>query len=129
MMHVRIDFEDYSIDCNIQYGKRKRITISIDPTGFVTIKAPNNTPEEKIIEAVKPLGNKLKKKLEELEVLRSKFSPKTYDGEGRFPYLGKEYPLSELIETDGLNEEGQRDSLKKFYISNSKRNKNNRGNT
>lgn len=120
-MYVRIDFEDFSIDCNIQYGKRKKIMISIDPTGFVTIKAPNNTPEEKIIEAVKPLGNKLKAKLEELEALRSKFSPKTYDGEGKFPYLGKEYLLSELIETDGLNEEGQRDNLKKFYISNLKR--------
>ncbi|MDR7870211.1 MAG: SprT family zinc-dependent metalloprotease [Tissierellaceae bacterium] len=118
---MKIDFEDFSIDCNVQYGKRKRMMISIDPTGFVTIKAPNNTPEEKIIEAVKPLGKKLKKKLEELEALRSKFSPKTYDGEGKFLYLGKEYPLDELIDIDGLNEEEQREYLKKFYISNCKR--------
>lgn len=118
---MKIDFDDFSIDCNIQYGKRKRLMISIDPTGFITIKAPNNTPEEKIIEAVKPLGNKLKKKLEELEVLRSQFSSKTYDGEGKFLYLGEEYPLNQLINTDGLNEEEQKASLKKFYISDCKR--------
>ena len=119
-MHMKIEFEDFSIDCNIQYGKRKRMTISIDPTGFITIKAPNNTPEEKIIEAVKPLENKLKKKLEELDTLRSQFSSKTYDGEGKFIYLGKEYPLNELIDTEGLDELEQKARLKKFYISNCK---------
>lgn len=118
---MRIDFDDFSIDCNIQYGKRKQLMISIDPTGFITIKAPNNTSEEKIIEAVKPLGNKLKKKMEELEVLRSRFSSKTYDGEGKFLYLGEEYPLNQLINTDGLNDEEQKASLKKFYISDCKR--------
>lgn len=118
---MRIDFEDFSIECNIQYGKRKRLMISIDPSGFITIKAPNNTPEEKIIEAVKPLGNRIKKKLEELEVLRSQFSPKTYDGEGKFLFLGEEYPLNQLINTGGLNEEEQKNSLKKYYISSLKR--------
>lgn len=117
---MKIDFGEFSIDCNIQYGKRKRIMISIDPSGFVTIKAPNNTPEEKIIEAVKPLGKKLKAKLEEFEALRSEFSPRTYNGEGKFLYLGEEHSLDQLIDTDGLNEEDQRISLKKFYISNLK---------
>lgn len=120
MIKMKIDFGEFSIDCNIQYGKRKRIMISIDPSGFVTIKAPNNTPEEKIIEAVKPLGKKLKAKLEEFEALRSEFSPRTYNGEGKFLYLGEEHSLDQLIDTDGLNEEDQRISLKKFYISNLK---------
>ncbi len=118
---IKIEFEDFSIDCNIQYGKRKRLMISIDPTGFVTIKAPNNTPEERIIEAVKPLGNKLKSKLEELEALRAEFSPRSYDDQGKFLYLGEEHPLNRLIDTEGLNEEDQKASLKKFYISNLKR--------
>lgn len=120
-MCVKIDFDDFSIECNVQYGKRKRLMISIDTTGFVTIKAPNNTPEENIIEAVRPLGNKLKKKLEELESIRSQFSQKTYDGEGNFMYLGKEYPLNQLIDTDGLGEEEQKASLKKLYMSDCKR--------
>ena len=118
---MRIDFEDFSIDCHVQYGKRKRLMINIDPSGFVTIKVPNNTCEETIIEAVKPLGNKIKKRLEELELLRSKFNPKTYDGEGMFLYLGGEFPLNQLIETVGLDEDDQKTSLKKFYLSNCKR--------
>lgn len=118
---MKIDFEDFSIDCDVQYGKRKKIMISIDSTGFITIKAPNNTPQEKIIESVKPLGKKLKSKLEELEQLRSKFSEKTYDEVGKFLYLGKEYLLDELIETDGLNEDELKVKLKKYYFSNCKR--------
>lgn len=118
---MRIDFEDFSIDCDVQYGKRKKIMLSIDSTGFVTIKVPNNTPQEKIIESVKPLGKKLKEKLEELDQLRSKFSDKTYDELGKFLYLGKEYSLDELIDTDGLNEDELKVSLKKYYFSNCKR--------
>lgn len=118
---MRIDFEDFSIDCDVQYGKRKKIMLSIDSTGFVTIKVPNNTPQEKIIESVKPLGKKLKEKLEELDQLRSKFSDKTYDEVGKFLYLGKEYSLDELIDTDGLNEDELKVSLKKYYFSNCKR--------
>ena len=120
-MHMRIDFEDFSIECDVQYGKRKRLMINIDPNGFVTIKAPNNICEEAIIKAVKPLGNKIKKKLEELELLRSKFNPKTYDGEGKFLYLGEEFPLNELINTVGLKEDEQRASLKSFYLSDCKK--------
>lgn len=118
---MRIDFEDFSIDCDVQYGKRKKIMISIDTTGYITIKAPNNTPKEIIIESVKPLGNKLKSKLEELERLRSEFSDKTYDNRGKFLYLGKEYPLDELIDIEGLNEEELKANLKKFYVSTCKR--------
>ncbi len=118
---MRIDFEDFSIDCDVQYGKRKKIMLSIDSTGFITIKVPNNTPQEKIIESVKPLGKKLKEKLEELDQLRSKFSDKTYDEVGKFLYLGKEYSLDELIDTDGLNEDELKVSLKKYYFSNCKR--------
>lgn len=118
---MKIEFDDFSIDCNIQYGKRKRIMVSIDPDGFITIKAPNNTAEDIIIEAVKPLGNKIKVKLEELKVLRSQFSPRTYDEDGKFLYLGEEHPLNDLIEVEGLGEEDQRLSLKKFYMTNLKR--------
>lgn len=110
-----IDFDDFSITCNIQYGKRKTIAVHIEPSGLIIIKAPNKTPEENIVEAVKPLGNRIKKRLDELDVLRSKFSPKTYNGEGKFMYLGKEYPLDKLVDIDGLNEEEKKHELKKFY--------------
>lgn len=50
---MRIELEDFEIDCEIQYGKRKHVYINIDTTGFVTIKVPNNTSDETIIDLVK----------------------------------------------------------------------------
>jgi predicted metal-dependent hydrolase len=40
-----------------------------------------------------------------------------YQDKGKFLYLGKEYFLHELIETNGLNEENLKKNLKKFYFS------------
>ncbi len=44
-----------------------------------------------------------------------------YLDNGKFLYLGKVYPLNELIDTNGLNEEELKRSLKKFYISSCKK--------
>ena len=119
--YMKIEFEDFEIDCFVEYGKRKRLSITIDTSGFVTIKAPNNTSEDAIINSVKPLGKKIKAKIEEIQSIKSKFGEKTYDDEGRFFYLGKELPLDELIETEGLTEDELRERLKKFYIQNLKK--------
>ncbi len=118
---MKIEFDDFEIDCEVQYGKRKRITVSLDTTGSVTIKAPNNTPEETIVNSVRPLGNKIKVKLEELKAIRSTLGKKTYDDKGSFFYLGKEYALQDLIDIGGLTEEEMKDRLKKHYIQSLKR--------
>lgn len=118
---MKIEFDDFEIDCEVQYGKRKRITVSLDTTGSVTIKAPNNTPEETIVNSVRPLGNKIKVKLEELKAIRSTLGEKTYDDKGSFFYLGKEYALQDLIDIGGLTEEEMKDRLKKHYIQSLKR--------
>ncbi|TJX15904.1 M48 family metallopeptidase [Tissierella creatinini] len=118
---MKIEFDGFEIDCEVQYGKRKRITVSLDTTGSVTIKAPNNTPEETIINSVRPLGDKIKAKLEDLKAIRSTLGEKTYDDNGSFFYLGKEYALQDLIDIGGLTEEEMKDRLKKHYIQSLKR--------
>lgn len=118
---MRIEFEDFTIDCDVQYGKRKKLMINIDTSGFVTIKAPNNTSEEVILSTVKPLGKKIKLKLDEINSIRGKFGEKTYDENGKFFHLGKEYSLDELIETEGLSEHELKERLKKFYINSCKK--------
>lgn len=116
-----IEFDDFQIECDVQYGKRKRISVSLDTSGFVTIKAPNNTSQEVIINSVKPLGKKIKAKLEALEAIRSTLGEKTYDYNGEFFFLGKEYPLKDLIDIEGLTEEEMQERLKKHYISSLKK--------
>lgn len=113
---MKIKLEDFEIDCDIQYGKRKHIYINIDTTGFITIKVPNNTSEEIIVNVVKKNEKKLKSKLDEIAQIRAGFGEKTYDMDGKFLYLGKEYRLNELIKIEGLNEDEMKTNLKKFYI-------------
>lgn len=113
---IKIELEDFAIDCEIQYGKRKHIYINIDTSGFVTIKVPNNTSEETIVGVVKKNEKKIKSKLDEIAQIRAGFGEKTYDQSGKFLYLGKEYSLDELIQIEGLTQEEMQINLKKFYI-------------
>ena len=118
---MRIEIEDRVIDCHIQYGKGKKLTINIDAVGFITVKAPNNISEEAIRNAI--IKN-IKSILERLDSIRTiKEIPKIDSNkvQGKFYYLGKEYLLNQLIPTDGLNNEELELNLKKFYISSCKK--------
>jgi hypothetical protein len=118
---MRVEFDEFSIDCEIQYGKRKKLLIQIDSVGFITVKAPNGTSEEIIEEIIRKHEKKIKSRLDEIDEIKEKLKERTYDGEGKFLHLGKEYALDELIDTVGLSEEEQKANLKKFYFASCKK--------
>lgn len=118
---MRIEIDDVVIECDVQYGKRKKMLISMDEIGFVTIKAPNNTSKEDIINAVRLQGNQIKETLDKISNNKDRPMTRTYDGQGKFLYLGKEYFLHELIGINELVEEELKANLKKFYISSCKK--------
>lgn len=113
---MRIEIEDGIIECDIQYGKREKLSIHIDAIGLITVKAPKNISEETIIHAVKQNGKWIKAKLDEITKIKERPKTRVYDDQGKFFYLGKEYFLHELIETGELGEEELKKNLKKFYI-------------
>lgn len=117
---MKIDFGDFTIDCEVQYGKRKKLLISIDSVGYVTVKAPNNTSEEVITNAVKKYKEEIKSRLDFIEKKKSNDDYRVYEDDGKFLYMGKEVALSELIDIEGLNEEEIRERLNKFYVSSCK---------
>ena len=49
---MRVEFDDLVVDYMVQYGKGKKIVLSIDSNGFVSVKAPNNTIEIKQIKII-----------------------------------------------------------------------------
>lgn len=121
MIIMKIKIYDRIIDCNIQYGKGKKILINIDEIGFITIKAPNNISEEALINAVNQQQEWIKERLDKIAEIKERLRTREYDGKGKFLYLGKEFYLDELIDTDGLDEEELKANLKKFYIINCKK--------
>jgi predicted metal-dependent hydrolase len=116
MVVMKIELDNKEIEFDIQYGKRKKISIQINSLGLITVKAPKATSIEIIISTVKLHGKWLLEKSLNFAKAREIPRAKEYQDEGKFPYLGKEYFLHELIDTSELNEEKLKDNLKKFYF-------------
>ncbi|QUH20641.1 M48 family metallopeptidase [Alkaliphilus sp. B6464] len=113
---MRIEIDGNEIECDVQYGKRKKLLIQIDSIGLITVKAPKNTSEEIIKNAIINNWKQIKERLDEIIKLKEKPMVKSYGGQGKFMYLGKEYFLHELIGTSELSEDELKTKLKKFYI-------------
>lgn len=121
MMIMKIEFENNTIEVNVLYGIRKKISIQIDSMGLITVKAPNDTSNEMVMNAVKHHGKKILEKLQTIAEARETPKTREYQDEGKFLHLGRYYFLHELIETKDLNEEELKNSLKKFYFSSCKK--------
>lgn len=118
---MKIDFENNTIEFNVQYGIRKKISIHIDSMGFITVKAPNDTSKEMVMSAVNHHGRTILEKLQLIAEARETPKTKEYQDKGKFLHLGKYYYLHELIEINDLNEEELKMNLKKFYFSSCKK--------
>lgn len=117
MFLMKIEFENNSIDFNVQYGHTKKILIRIDSLGFITVKAPNDTSKEVIISAVEHHAKWILEKKSNIADARQTPKEREYQDAGKFLHLGKEYFLHELIETSDLTEDILKKNLKKFYFS------------
>ncbi|AZN38358.1 M48 family metallopeptidase [Paenibacillus albus] len=118
---MRIEFEERIIDVHVVYGPGAKLSIQIEPNGFVTVKAPNGAGEEGIAQAVRKHGKQITAKLDALEQARELMQLKEYQEEGKFLHLGRYYKLHELIDTVGLGEEELRLGLRKFYFASCKK--------
>lgn len=118
---MKIEFEGHLITCNVQYSKRKKISLHMDAQGLVTVKVPNHTSEEVIIQVVKHYGQWIIEKSQ--LIAKSQETPKEreYVHAGKFLHLGKEYDLNELIDIEDLSEEELKNKLKRFYFTSCKK--------
>ncbi|AOT73266.1 M48 family metallopeptidase [Geosporobacter ferrireducens] len=114
---MKVEIGNNIIVFDVQYGNREKLSIQIDSTGLVTVKAPKKTTEDTVIRAVEQNSKWILEKLYTISELRKMPKAKEYHDQEKFLYLGKEYSLHELIETNNLGEEELKNSLKKFYIS------------
>lgn len=118
---MKIEIGDEIIEVHVQYAKRKKLSIHIETNGFIIVNAPRMTSEESIRDAIEQKGKWILEKLQRITKAREIPKDKDYQDHGKFWHLGKEYPLQELIETSGLDEEQLKTNLKKFYFSSCKK--------
>lgn len=120
---LTIELNNHSINCHIQYGKRKKVSITMDLPYMVTIKAPNGTSEDMIRQLVEQHGDVILKKSALMQRALDGPQAKEYEdeGKGKFLLFGKEHALHDLIPVEGLTEEELRANLKRFYFAECKR--------
>ncbi|WP_340400561.1 SprT family zinc-dependent metalloprotease [Paenibacillus sp. FSL H8-0079] len=120
---LTIELNNHSINCHIEYGKRKKVSITMDLPYMVTIKAPNGTGEDMIRQLVEQHGDVILKKSALMQQALDGPQAKEYEdeGKGKFLLFGKEHALHDLIPVEGLTEEELRANLKKFYFAECKR--------
>lgn len=118
---MRIEIGQQIIECHVSYGPRKKLTIHIEPTGLVTVKAPNGTSDEQVTSAVRQHGERIVQHLQAIAAAREAPGIKEYQEQGRFLHLGQYHLLHELIETKDRDEEQLKRDLKKFYFSSCKK--------
>lgn len=117
---MQIVFNETTIYYNVQYSKRKQITMDITPEGLITVKAPTKTTEAELnafMESNKKMLLALQERLENRKYISSK---KSYEETENFLYLGKACTLSELLDEVPETEEEIQLQLKKFYTKKTK---------
>ncbi|WP_063567147.1 SprT family zinc-dependent metalloprotease [Paenibacillus sp. O199] len=120
---LSIEINNHIINCHIEYGKRKKASITMDLPYMVTIKAPNGTGEDMIRQLVAQHGEVILTKSALMQQALDGPQAKEYEeeGKGKFLLFGKEHALHELIDVEGCSEEELRTNLKKFYFAECKR--------
>ncbi|MED5016333.1 SprT family zinc-dependent metalloprotease [Paenibacillus chibensis] len=118
---MKIEIGQHIIECHVSYGPRAKISIQIEPSGLVTIKAPNGATDEQVARAVRQHGEKILERLQAIANTREAPKTKEYQEQGKFLHLGTYHALNDLIETEHRSEEELRRELKKFYFASCKR--------
>ncbi|WP_150275921.1 M48 family metallopeptidase [Paenibacillus tepidiphilus] len=118
---MQFELNEEIIPIDVQYGKRKKLSLHMDVAGRFTLKAPKGTSEEALRNALERQRDWITSALRRSREARRTPEPKQYSDEDRFMYLGKEYPLHELIRTEDLTAEELKLQLKRFYFASLKK--------
>ncbi|WP_432663750.1 SprT family zinc-dependent metalloprotease [Wukongibacter baidiensis] len=101
-MKLSIDVENRKIEFDVEYRKRKTMSIQIKREGMVLVIAPKGLSKETIKEVVKSKGKWICKKLDEFKEIGYKPENRSFvDGE-LFMYLGEKYPLKIELHDGGI---------------------------
>lgn len=86
---MRIQLSSGTRDAFVEYKKKKNISLTIDPEGFITIRAPLGISEEELEKAINPMIPKIEKRLSELEKNKQIFNEGSYNDDEHFKLFGK----------------------------------------
>ena len=93
-----IKYGEREIFYNLQYLERKTMTIAVHPDGTVIVKAPIQTPFDKIEARLKKRSKWIAKHLDYFINLKPKVTPRQFVSGETHLYLGRRYKLKIIID-------------------------------
>lgn len=117
---MEIIIDNKTIFFQVQYAKRKKTTLEINPEGLITVKAPKNTAEQEILNFVKSNAKTILAHQDRLENRKYVSYKKNYNESENFLYLGKVVTLNDILEFIPETEVEVQAELKKFYTNKTK---------
>ena len=115
-MKSKIHYGTKDIEFNIEFRKRKTMSISVEPPSNITVVAPLDTNEEEIREAVKLKGAWIVQKLFEFRNIESKGVNREFVNGESFMYLGRNYSLQIHIDKTLQNNSSVKLFRGKFHV-------------
>jgi len=117
---MQIIINDIPIHFEVQFSKRSKINLDVSSEGYLTLKVPTKTTEDEIITYMHSKEKLLLNLQEQLNNRKYISNQKSYDKEELFLYLGKGYPLHELLDEIPETEDEIQQQLKKLYTKKTK---------
>ena len=86
---MKIQLSTSTRDAYVEYKKKKNISLTIDPEGFITIRAPLGISEEELEKIIAPMAPKIEKRLAEIEKNKQIFNEGSYNDDEYFKLFGE----------------------------------------
>ena len=118
---MQIIINEVPIYFEVQFSKRSKINLDVSPEGYLTLKVPTKTSEDEIMTYMNPYLCKKAKYLpseENFGIADVRITKD--DNEELFLYLGKGFPLHELLDEIPETEVQIQSQLKKLYTKKTK---------
>lgn len=115
-MKSKISYGTKEIEFNVEFRKRKTMSISVEPPSNITVVAPLDTNEEEIREAVKLKGAWIVQKLFEFRNIESKRVNREFVNGESFMYLGRNYSLQIHVDETLQNNSSVKLFRGKFHV-------------
>ena len=120
-LNMQIKLDNTTITFEVQFSKRKKISLEVSPEGYMTVRAPSKTSETEIINFMHSNATRLLEIQTKLDNRKYISSQKTYHSEELFLYLGRACHLNELLNPIPETEELIPQQLQKFYMTQTKK--------
>lgn len=95
-IHDSVEYGTQKLHYTLHYARRKTLAIHVENDGALVVEAPEDTPLQKVRDAVKAKGRWIQQKRQEVDQLAVPLPEREYVSGESYRYLGRQYRLKVL---------------------------------